>query len=336
MTARRKRSRSRRGVHFSAGGIGSAVVVCELYVPPQQAPLGSEDLERMYGKGFALLAAMGYRQGTSVGQSSGGLQFPLEVKMQKHRSGLAGVGEYSLEKPTREKHPPEFEEVVHLVEGKLLEMNPPQIHGPAQACALQWHSNLERRWGDYRAFLERAGAFEVMSCPGGSFCAFPHRGLSEAWGIALDDWFTKRAATSSAKQRSKWRQASNAAAALFVKVFKGNIEDDNVRSDDSHASCSEKDLHPTTLENPGSVAQTVVQTELKVRANKAGLDLEHSEFGFVVTAISEQPGQTGLMVGDCIREIQGRSLAGLSEEQMLASFQKRVLEGVALRVSRVG
>lgn len=64
----------------------------------------------------------------------------------------------------------------------------------------------------------------------------------------------------------------------------------------------------------------------------AGISLEHSEFGFAVSAIAEKPGQP-VQVGDVIVAIESRLLAGLSAPQMEASFLKRRVEGAKLQVA---
>lgn len=68
------------------------------------------------------------------------------------------------------------------------------------------------------------------------------------------------------------------------------------------------------------------------RTTGAGLSLEHSEFGFVVTGVDEQPGQ-GVAVGEVVVAVEGRILAGLSAPQMQASFIKRRVDGARMAVA---
>mmetsp|Transcript_14129 Transcript_14129/g.26451 ORF Transcript_14129/g.26451 Transcript_14129/m.26451 type:complete len:309 (-) Transcript_14129:69-995(-) len=62
-----------------------------------------------------------------------------------------------------------------------------------------------------------------------------------------------------------------------------------------------------------------------------GLGLSHSEFGFVVDKVEDEPGQQ-LQPGEAIVAVEGRILAGLSAPQMQASFQKRRVDGARLYV----
>eukprot|EP00439_Symbiodinium_sp_Y106_P051898 s5187_g6.t3 len=62
-----------------------------------------------------------------------------------------------------------------------------------------------------------------------------------------------------------------------------------------------------------------------------GLSMSHSDFGFVVDKVEDEPGQK-LQKGEAIVAIEGRLLAGLSAPQMQASFQKRRVDGARLYV----
>lgn len=75
------------------------------------------------------------------------------------------------------------------------------------------------------------------------------------------------------------------------------------------------------------------EVRLNVHPDKgAGLSLAHSDFGFAVEKISDNPGQI-LQNGDVIVAVEGRLLAGLSAPQMQASFQKRCAQNSRLAVA---
>eukprot|EP00928_Gymnodinium_smaydae_P089054 TRINITY_DN73057_c0_g1_i1.p1 TRINITY_DN73057_c0_g1~~TRINITY_DN73057_c0_g1_i1.p1 ORF type:complete len:347 (-),score=76.22 TRINITY_DN73057_c0_g1_i1:51-1091(-) len=64
----------------------------------------------------------------------------------------------------------------------------------------------------------------------------------------------------------------------------------------------------------------------------AGLALTHSDYGFAVEKVAEQPGQN-LEVGDVVVAVEGRLFVGISGPQMQASFQKRRVDGARLTVA---
>jgi len=75
------------------------------------------------------------------------------------------------------------------------------------------------------------------------------------------------------------------------------------------------------------------QERLRVHATSgAGLSLQHSQFGFAITSVDEDPGQ-GVGAGEVVVAVEGRLLAGLSAPQMQASFQKRRVDGARLQVA---
>ncbi|CAE7266617.1 mus-41 [Symbiodinium natans] len=74
------------------------------------------------------------------------------------------------------------------------------------------------------------------------------------------------------------------------------------------------------------------EEQLRVSEKQScGLSMSHSEFGFVVDKVEDEPGQK-LQKGEAIVAIEGRLLAGLSAPQMQASFQKRRVDGARLYV----
>merc|ERR1712007_31847 len=168
------------------------------------------------------------------------------------------------------KMPPEFQAAAKDVEEALLALKPPQVHGPAQARTLQWHCGLERRWGDYRDFLERSCMFVTVTCPGGTFCAFPRKGLSVEWALELDRWFTNKLETARTKQQNNWRRAGAAAKKLFMEAF-GNTtrkmdSEPNVHfelQDAASATC-----HGGTA-RPVSLSATDSHTGLDLQVHKA-------------------------------------------------------------------
>lgn len=66
----------------------------------------------------------------------------------------------------------------------------------------------------------------------------------------------------------------------------------------------------------------------------AGVALEPCDFGFLVTKINEEPGQS-LTEGDVIVAVEGRMFVGISGDQMKASFLKRRVNGARLAVVRL-
>lgn len=66
----------------------------------------------------------------------------------------------------------------------------------------------------------------------------------------------------------------------------------------------------------------------------AGVALEPSDYGFLVTKINAEPGQN-LTDGDVIVAIEGRQMHGISGDQMKASFLKRRADGARLAVVRL-
>ncbi|CAE7027920.1 ynaI [Symbiodinium sp. CCMP2592] len=74
------------------------------------------------------------------------------------------------------------------------------------------------------------------------------------------------------------------------------------------------------------------EEQLRVSEQQScGLSMSHSDFGFVVDKVEDEPGQK-LQKGEAIVAIEGRLLAGLSAPQMQASFQKRRVDGARLYV----
>lgn len=74
------------------------------------------------------------------------------------------------------------------------------------------------------------------------------------------------------------------------------------------------------------------EEQLRVSQQQScGLSMSHSDFGFVVDKVEDEPGQK-LHKGEAIVAIEGRLLAGLSAPQMQASFQKRRVDGARLYV----
>lgn len=66
----------------------------------------------------------------------------------------------------------------------------------------------------------------------------------------------------------------------------------------------------------------------------AGVALEPSEFGFLVTKVSDNPGQN-VAEGDVIVAVEGRMFVGISGDQMKASFLKRRVDGARLTVANL-
>jgi len=66
----------------------------------------------------------------------------------------------------------------------------------------------------------------------------------------------------------------------------------------------------------------------------AGVALEPSEFGFLVTKVADEPGQN-LTQGDVVVAVEGRLFVGISGDQMKASFLKRRVDGARLAVVRL-
>jgi len=66
----------------------------------------------------------------------------------------------------------------------------------------------------------------------------------------------------------------------------------------------------------------------------AGVALEPCDYGFLVERVEDRPGQN-LTAGDVIVAVEGRMFAGISGEQMKASFLKRRADGARLAVVRL-
>jgi len=88
-------------------------------------------------------------------------------------------------------------------------------------------------------------------------------------------------------------------------------------------------------ELPAAWRETRLREErLKVCPEEgAGVALEPCEYGFLVESVEELPGQN-LSEGDVIVAVEGRLFAGISGEQMKASFLKRRTDGARLTVAR--
>lgn len=287
----------------------------------QQKQLDAKALASTYGKGFAMLAAMGYKHGSSLGQRAGGLQTPLEAKRRVQRAALCGVGE---QKGGAHET---LQSAVQLIQARLLELKPPQVHGPAQARALQWHGELEKRWGDYRSCLENSGAFVVISCPGGTFCSFPRDGLTPDWEGALEGWLTHRYESASVKQRTKWRQAGDSARKLLQQCLARAKHTTNVIV---AAEAVQKSFQSCALGELSGVREV----RLSVQQGSAGLDLAAHEFGFLVEGVDDVPGQPdGVEVGDVILQIESQPLSGLDEAEMCGAFKNKVKDGASLLVA---
>mmetsp|Transcript_71764 Transcript_71764/g.126686 ORF Transcript_71764/g.126686 Transcript_71764/m.126686 type:complete len:731 (-) Transcript_71764:249-2441(-) len=82
----------------------------------------------------------------------------------------------------------------------------------------------------------------------------------------------------------------------------------------------------TPLSTSGLLCRTALRVAIGLGA---GLELESSDLGFVVTAIEREPGQN-LKVGDAILAIGGKTLLGCSEEEIEARFRDAFRHGSAL------
>jgi len=111
----------------------------------------------------------------------------------------------------------------------------PCVDGKEQAKALKWNKVYCKNLGAYREFVQsEPDMFCFIACPSGQYAVLPKKGLDDAWGEALNSWFTQLRKGASGKDAKKWKHVHRNSLQQFKSL--------KAVKDESHSQGASNDI----------------------------------------------------------------------------------------------